>query len=297
MQFEKPKFFKEKPLEEEVEKRFEKEKIPWSAKIILQRHGEFYQATEDQPEFKEWQKKGILGMLTEKGIKETREFTKRKLEEILESKKAVDILFLYSPTEWYDYYDPEKGWQKGFGGSRGKHTMKVILDTLADELKKRNLKKDKIRILGIGPQDKLRELNIFYIVSAEDPQAYFKALQKKFGKDEWWEPYYNIVKDLEPLRKKIGAEGPKDLSKRIETLVKIIDLWRNKIQKDSERNVVVWMVTHKEMMRCFLQYGLNFGDKVKGWTPATNETVEISFSPENKIFVEFRGKRHEIQEI
>jgi len=285
--------------ENAIENKAEKEKTPWDTKIILQRHGEFYNQKPGDPEFEELEKEGKLGLLTEKGIEETKKATKEKLSEILESEKPSDIIFLYSPTEWLDWKS-EQGWEEGYG-SRGKHTTKVILDTIGSELEERTKLgekiKDKIRITGIGPQDKLRELNIFYIYNAPDPRAYIEALREKFGKEDWWEEYYNIVKDLEPLRKETGAESPTNLSERIEGLVKVAALYREKVKKESpDRNLVIWMITHKELIRSYLQHGIKVAEKdIKDYEPEHNESIDIDIIPNGQVITEFKDKQYKVE--
>jgi len=293
------KSFEKHILENGIENKAEKEKASWDTKIILQRHGEFYNQRPGDSEFEKLEKEGKLGLLTERGIEETQKTTKEKLSEILESEKPSDIIFLYSPTEWLDWKS-EQGWERGYG-SRGKHTTKVILDTIGSELEKRTKLgekvKDKICIVGIGPQDKLRELNIFYIYNAPDPRAYIEALRKKFGKEDWWEEYYNIVKDLEPLRKKTGAESPIDLSERIESLIKVASLYREKVKRESpDRNLVIWMITHKELIRSYLQHGIKVAEKdIKDYEPKHNESIDIDIIPDGQVITKFKDKEYKIK--
>ncbi|MCK4525366.1 MAG: hypothetical protein KAU07_02940, partial [Candidatus Andersenbacteria bacterium] len=142
--------------------------------------------------FNEVKKESDAGSLTDKGKELTKEATLERLKEITAENKPADVIFLYSPTEWMDWRD-EQGFAKGFGG-RGKETTKVILDTISSEMKENTELgkkiKENIRITGIGPNEKLRELDIFYIFDAPNPKAYIKALHEKFGKEDWWEPYY-----------------------------------------------------------------------------------------------------------
>ena len=288
--------FQKSISENGIEDKAEKEKTPWDTKIILQRHGEFYNQKPGDPEFEKLEKEGKLGLLTEKGIEETKKVTKKELSKILESGKPSDVVFLYSPTEWLDWKS-EQGWEEGYG-SRGKHTNKAILDTIASELEERTELgekiKGKVRITGIGPEDKLRELNIFYIYNAQNPRAYIETLREKFGKEDWWEEYYNIAKDIESLREETGAESPVDLSKRIESLIKIASLYRDKVKKDTpDRNLVIWMITHKEMVRSYLQHGLKAEEKdVKGYEPEHNESLDINITPNGDIVTEFKDKEY-----
>ena len=256
--------FQKSISENGIEDKAEKEKTPWDTKIILQRHGEFYNQKPGDPEFEKLEKEGKLGLLTEKGIEETKKVTKKKLSKILESGKPSDVVFLYSPTEWLDWKS-EQGWEEGYG-SRGKHTNKAILDTIASELEERTELgekiKGKVRITGIGPEDKLRELNIFYIYNAQNPRAYIETLREKFGKEDWWEEYYNIAKDIESLREETG---------------------------------VIWMITHKEIVRSYLQHGLKAEEKdVKGYEPEHNESLDINITSNGKIVTEFKDKEYKI---
>jgi len=285
-------------IEDKIENKAEKEKIPWDTKIILQRHGEFYNQKPGDPEFERLEKEKKLGLLTDKGIEKTREATKEKLSEILENEKPNDIVFLYSPTEWLDWRS-EQGWEEGYG-SRGKHTTKVILDTIGLELKRRTRLgesiKDKIRISGVAPRDKLRELDIFYIYDAPNPRAYIKALREKFGKEDWWEEYYNIVKDIEPLREETGAESPVDLSNRVKNLIKIISLYREKARKETpNRGLVIWVITHKELIRSYLQHGLKAEETdIKDYEPKHNESIDINITPNSEIISKFKDKKYKV---
>ena len=282
-----------------IENKAEKEKISWAAKIILQRHGDFYDQFPGDPEFEKLKKERKLGLLTEKGIKETQKVTKEKLSEILESGEPSDIVFLYSPTEWLGW-ESESEWKKGYG-SRGKHTTKVILDTIGSEIKRRTKLgeeiKDKVRITGIGYQDKLRELDIFYIYNAPNPRAYIEALRKRFGKEDWWEKYYNIAKDIEPIRKETGAEGPEDLSNRIESLVKAASLYGEKVKKETpDRNLIIWIVTHREMIRSYLQHGIKVAERdIKDYEPYHNEGIDINIMSNGEIVTEFKDKEYKIE--
>ena len=247
---------------------------------------------------KEDKKKIDAGLLTKKGEKLTREETIKRLEEITVEGKPIDIVFLYSPTEWMDWRD-EQGFAKGFG-SRGKETIKVILDTISSEMKENTELgkkiKENVQITGIGPNEKLRELDIFYIFNAPNPKAYIEALHEKFGKEDWWEPYYNIVQELEDLRKETKAEGPEDLVKRFEAMIKIAKLYGEKRQEEgSDKKLVIWMVSHMELIRSFIQYQLKVDKKdVDDYVPDYNEGLDISISPDGEITTKFKGKKYEI---
>ena len=248
--------------------------------------------------FNETKKESGAGLLTDKGKELTREATMERLKEIVAEDKPTDIVFPYSPTEWLDWRD-EQGFAKGFG-SRGKETTKEILNTISSEIKNNTeigkKLKENVRITGIGPNEKLRELDIFYIFDAPNPRAYIKALHEKFGKEDWWEPYYNIVQELEDLRKETKAEGPEDLARRFESIIKMAKLYSDKIrEKDTERNLVIWMVSHMELIRSFLQHQLKAGKDVENYVPDYNESLDIDISPDGKMTTEFRGKEYEVE--
>ena len=237
------------------------------------------------------------GNLTENGKELTRRETLKRLEEITKEGKLTDIVFLYSPTEWMDWKD-EQGFAKGFG-SRSKETAKEILNTVSSEMKNSTELgekiKENIRITGIGPNEKLRELDIFYIFDAPDPSAYIKALKEKFGEEGWWEEYYNIVEDLEDLRKNTKAEGPKDLAKRFESIIKMIKLYNDKIkEEDSEKELVIWIVSHMELIRSFVQHKLEVGEDIINYHPDFNESLDISVNSEGEITTKFKGKEYKI---
>jgi|GEM_PF-5461134 len=248
--------------------------------------------------FNETKKESDAGLLTNKGKELIRVATMKRLKEITDRDKPTEVVFLYSPTEWLDWRD-KQGFAKGFG-SRGKETIKEILNTISSEMANdteigKKLKEN-VYIAGIGPNEKLRELDIFYIFDAPDPRAYIKALHEKFGKEDWWEPYYNIVQELEDLRKETKAEGPKDLTKRFESVIKIAKLYSDKIRKeDSGKNLVIWMVSHMELIRSFLQYKLEAGKEVENYVPNYNESLDINISPDGKMTTEFRGKEYEVE--
>ncbi|MCK4525515.1 MAG: hypothetical protein KAU07_03690, partial [Candidatus Andersenbacteria bacterium] len=156
--------------------------------------------------------------------------------------------------------------------------------------------KENVQITGIGPNEKLRELDIFYIFNAPNPKAYIEALHEKFGKEDWWEPYYNIVQELEDLRKETKAEGPEDLVKRFEAMIKIAKLYGEKRQEEgSDKKLVIWMVSHMELIRSFIQYQLKADKKdVDNYVPDYNEGLDISISPDGEITTKFKGKKYEI---
>ena len=237
------------------------------------------------------------GNLTENGRKLTKRETIERLEEIIAEGKPTDIVLLYSPTEWKDWRD-EQGFAKGFG-SRSKETAKEILNTVSSEMKNSTELgekiKENIRITGIGLNEELRELDIFYIFDAPDPSAYIKALKEKFGEEGWWEEYYNIVEDLEDLRKNTKAEGPKDLAKRFESIIKMIKLYNDKIkEEDSEKELVIWIVSHMELIRSFVQHKLEVGKDVINYHPDFNESLDISVNSEGEITTKFKGKEYKI---
>ena len=247
--------------------------------------------------FNETKKESDAGLLTKKGKELTREATMKRLKEIVAEDKPTDIVFPYSPTEWLDWQD-EQGFAKGFG-SHGKETTKEILDTISSEIKNNTeigkKLKENVRITGIGPNEKLRELDIFYIFDAPNPRAYIKALHEKFGKEDWWEPYYDIVQELEDLRKETKAEGPEDLARRFESIIRMAKLYNDKIrEKDTERNLVIWMVSHMELIRSFLQHQLKAGKDVENYVPDYNESLDINISPDGKMTTEFKGKEYEV---
>lgn len=249
--------------------------------------------------FNEVKNSSDAGKLTEDGKKLTRKETLERLEEITAEDKPTDIVLLYSPTEWMDWRD-EQGFAKGFG-SRGKDTAKEILDSVSSEMENDTdlgkKIKENIRITGIGPNEKLREMDIFYIFDAPNPKVYIKSLKEKFGEEDWWEPYYNIVEELEDLRKDMKAEGPKELAERLELIIKMTKLYNDKIkEEDSERELVIWMVSHMELIRSFVQYKLEAdGKDVDYYKPDFNESLDINICPDGKVTTEFKGKEYEIE--
>ena len=262
--------------------------------------------------------------ITEKGgITETQEMAKKKIKEILEDlqeDEKAEIVFLYSPTTWFGSKEEGKEWEDGFG-NRAQHTTEVILDTLASEIKSGTGLgeeiKEKIKIPGIGHKENLEEADIFFLNSAEDPTAYIKALRNKYEGLSWWEEYYNAateliklkrleelekldeagklklkeIKELESIRKEIGAESAVDISNRVTRLMKIAaEAYKG---NDPKRKLVIWMITHGEDVRSFAQHGA--GTKAENYVADYNEGLDIDISPDGKMTTEFRGKEYEVE--
>lgn len=291
-------------LEEERKK--ENEKTTWTTKIILERHGEYYNQSSDSPDYKKLKEEGKLGLLTEKGIKETEGKASEKLGEILASDKPLDVIFLYSPSEYLDWVSDNEELDTGYG-KRGKDTVKVTMDAIASGIKEKlNLKSgekitDRFRITGIGQSEQLKEADIFYIFNTTAPKEYLNELKKKYGTFGWFESYYNTVKDLETLRKNNGAESPQQISDRIEDFVlkmgKVASIYRERIKEEEgqDRNLVIWTVTHQAGLRSFVQYGLKApGEDTSGYQPKNNEMIDVDISSDNEMVTEFKGKKYKL---
>jgi len=192
-------------------------------------------------DFNKIKEESNTGSLTENGKELTRKATLERLEKITKDEISTDIIIYHSETEWLDWQD-ENGLVKGFG-SRGKETADEILKTMSLEIENgTELGKkieDNVRVLGVNPSKDLIESDIFYIFHAPDPRAYIEALRKKYGEKDWWEPYYNIAQEFEDLRKRTGAEGPKDLARRVESVIKLAKLYNDQIKREGlNRNLV-----------------------------------------------------------
>ncbi|HED37567.1 MAG TPA: hypothetical protein ENI76_04880, partial [Ignavibacteria bacterium] len=73
----------------------------WESLFLIQRHGEYINDAQDSQE-QDDHKKG-LGSLTTEGIKEVREKTSERLEEILKiNPEKTDFLLIHSPTSFKD---------------------------------------------------------------------------------------------------------------------------------------------------------------------------------------------------
>ena len=345
-------------IEDDTENVIEKEREEWDTKFIVQRHGKYNSAVPNVEKILEekigekevtklnekekeklmrikrkWltKEKGV-GLLTKDkikedgtiekgGITETQEMAKKKMAEILEGLQKgekAEIVFLYSPTTWFG----SKGekWKDGFG-NRAQHTTKVILDTLASEMKSETELgkeiKEKIKILGIGHKENLEEADIFFLNTIENPTAYIEALRNKYEGLSWWEEYYNTateliklkrieeleelneseklkleeIKELEAIRKEIGAESAIDISSRVMRLMKIAaEAYKG---DNPERKLVVWMVTHGEDVRSFAQHGM--GAEAENYVPDYNESLDINIAPDGKMTTEFRGKEYKVE--
>lgn len=250
--------------------------------------------------FNEIKKESDNGSLTENGKELTKKATLERLEEITEDKTPTDIIFYHSNTQWLDWRD-KNGLVKGFG-SRGKETTEEILKTISSEVENgTELGKkieENIRILGVNSSEDITESDIFYIFHAPNPRAYIKALREKYSEKDWWEAYYNIAQEFEDLRKRTGAEGPKDLARRVESVIKLAKLYDDQIKREKlNRNLVVWVVSHKELIRSFIQHTLKAeGEDIENYDPDFNEGVDIFINHDGTITAKLEnGKEYPVE--
>ena len=190
----------------------------------------------------------------------------RKLWESLDENEKAEIVISYSPTTWFG--SKSMDWEEGYG-NRAQQTAMITLEAIAEELQslsgyserfqelkeeglsdkdarkkaKEDRSQDRIKISGFGMNKEIGEADIFWIADADKIEpglgvAYIKELKGKYGKEDWWEKYYNSAmeiidlkqlerlsekeklelkerEDLEILRKRVGAESPIDISNRI----------------------------------------------------------------------------------
>lgn len=266
-----------------------REKEPdWDTRVLLFRHGE-YEIYYPKPG-EDVSDRPSLGGLTEKGKKDTEKVAREQFEKLLSIEKPVDLVILHSPTLWLGKYR-----------ARAKETAEVTLEELRKVIDEKKLPEEKVRIIsepgmeeGILPVKELSEADIFYIYGAKEPMKYFQELRKKYGNEDWWEEYYNIAQELEQTRKEVGAESPKDIAQRFQTVLELIALYRKISHKRAhpDRKLVVWIVSHGEVLRPFIQFGIDAKEKAKKFIPKYNEGVEIDIFPDNQAKVVFKGEEY-----
>ena len=245
---------------------------------ILEAEEKFWECIENNREFNKKKAYTSAGSLTKTG----REMTRKKALSILGEfpKDDTEFVFLHSTSEWL-------GWEnaKGFG-NRAKESLEEALNAICSNINSATELRGRFRIIKIGPDSALQEADIFYLPDAEDPKGYITTLRQEFGENGFWEAYYNMVPEFEPLRIKSGAESPLDLAGRLcQMVTRAVHL------KDRRRNndrLVLWAFSHGELIRSFLQHKLEM-DEV-GYIDF-NEAVIIDISPtSNDVRVKFRDK-------
>lgn len=287
----------------------EEEKI-WQAKIILERHGDYYNPKTGTADFEKLEKESKVGMLTEKGVNETKEAARKKFSEIVEDGKPVDFIFLHSPSGRVDFAASEGKMQEGYG-KRGWDTAQVTMDTILEEAKKSigldkskelteeetDKFKEKFRFIGVGSSKKLREADVFH-------KTYIEGLEQTFGdKFQWLENYYNGSsskdKTMKLLRKKSDTENIHDVSRRIDELVNNLVEFASDYEKKygKDRKLVIWAFTHQAALRAFAEHGLNIPqEEAANYQPKNNETIDIDMMPGDEIIYSVKEKKYKIRE-
>ncbi len=226
--------------------------------IILQRHGE----TETSPTVTDTEEiKTKAGWLTKKGAEDTRRTAEsvggRILDEALAKHTPVTFFFLNSNTAWFVGDYPY--------GRRAEQTARVSAEEIEKLIRERDLPSDQAEVHRFNKQDalkilhdspRLKEPNYWYVEEAKDPEAYIRALRKKYPDDP--EKGFQLMDpELEKIRRQTGAQSSREVARSTILLMRAIERHARQFsQKHPGRQLVFWLDTHSDRMRSTLQYGL-----------------------------------------
>jgi broad specificity phosphatase PhoE len=258
--------------------------------VILARHAAYN--TEGEGIAKE-----DVGGLTEKGVSQSLELAKQIFQKATESGKPTDILFISSPTA----YEDKTG---QLYAKRAEQTSEVAMAQILELAQ--TLPAEQLRLLGPVPKERpqspyhqrLVEPNIHYIPTAENPRAYFEKQVEKFGmrpNDETGaigrkEGYARGNTEVDAVAEQIGAETAQALGDRVYEVVKdmnhLADVHR---EQYPDRNFLVVLVTHDDVMRSIAQNVMGAGESAHGYFPQNTETLPIHIDGKSAQ-LEFRGK-------
>lgn len=208
--------------------------------IILQRHGKYERSLESPK----------VGSLTEEGEElvytSGKDFFAKLLESIPESERRdVDFLVLASDTQYEG------------GGRRSMETAEQIMKALKEEL--RDLDLDENQILNISANiagegkpratEKLREPQMF-----NNSPEFVNFLKEKYG-DLTLDFWIAFEEDTEKeTREKMGAEGPDEITDRIQRMVEILSRYSSFYhKKHPNKRLVIWAASHYDTISPYVK--------------------------------------------
>lgn len=267
----------EQDQNQETETGSDLENINWETLIVLQRHGAYdNRAPSDKLSEEELNK---LGWLTSEGEINSRKSARDRIEKILDKSrgKPVDFIVLNSPSLWMRKH-----------GARAKQTAEIIAEEAKGIIEKRGLSRDRACFLEFGkseagtrPHNSLRTADITYL-NNRNPRVFIDALKKEAKGGDWLEIYAN--QELRKLQEKTGAESPVAVGDRVRSLVNVLEKFaRGYHSKYPERKLVIWMVSHGEVIRSYVQHFLDLDPHfVNGYNPKPDEPIDLWYGPETE---------------
>lgn len=262
--------------------------------VIFQRHGSYQNFPGQGQEVPEEQ----LGRLTPTGEEEVKVSVQEEARKILDLAKSqgkkINFFVLNSPSPLEDTTGKRYG-------RRAEDTGRIVAQEIKDIVAKdyQGLEAQMIEFgkteEGSRPAPKLSEPNYHYVYGSENPTGYKKALVERFGNNDRWEAYHNVLEDLEELRLEVGAESSPDIAGRATSLVKALDRYSSRYGYKSPDSInVYWLTTHNDTLRALVQHRFNAGDRAKGWEPKTGSILELKLQG-STLSTEFAGEELKTQ--
>jgi len=196
--------------------------------IIMQRHGNYDRET---------------GHLTTEGRAETLERSHEIIQEMIEKvpedeRKYISLLVVASPTVKNE-------------GQRSMETASAVIETAQNIFEEYNIPKDNIMTETPRPTQDIEEPRIF-----EGDTTYWKFLVEKYGKGtrEFWKAYEEDVHEEE--RKKMGAEGPVDMSDRFAHFTNVLGRYAHLYHtnhRGEPSRLIIWSVSHYDTITTYFK--------------------------------------------
>jgi hypothetical protein len=265
----------------------------WETCILLQRHGRYdSRAPQDRNNITEEEKK-TLGRLTEEGKVEAAKRDDDRIAALMENDpENTYFLVINSPTFWHDFEDL---------GQRAKETADIIAERIKVELKKRGIdenhllntaKKENGEDAFKGDDSSRPERRVGEALFFQVPQ-FAAFLRKEYGGQgpAFWE---NFNEDThKELREDLGAEGPEDISDRMNLIMNVAARFARKFHYDNPgKKLVPWIVSHGDGLEPFVQRSLNA--KEADFKAGYNDGVAIAIDKGGRGKTTINGKEFEV---
>ncbi|QQR82443.1 histidine phosphatase family protein [Candidatus Campbellbacteria bacterium] len=231
-----------------------------------------------------------IGHLTPEGREHARTIAREKVGKYLDKEKDTNFLVIAS-NQVFDDREPD------FGGQRAVETADEIVSAIRDELKARGLPDDHLfggDTLPIAMSPDLQEAGIFsgdfmkYLKEKYDPEN-LKGLQYI------WNIYYQDVES--EIRKKMSAEGPRDLARRMDYVFKVAEMVGASFHKTDDRKsqpLVVWMVGHGGGLDAFLHHYAGVPVDDVGFSPSDGFTIRVN--SDGVVVADVKGKEYPLHQ-
>lgn len=249
-------------------------------KIILQRH-ERYQ--------REVVEGGVaLGSLTtesmQKAYKQTREILAEMLDSVpVEERSNVSFLVVGSSTKFRDQ------------GMRSIETAQQVLRGLKDELEDEQLGQNQIE----NNHSVLQDVATIDAIQAprflDDSKDYFSFLKEKYGDETqaFWKAFEEDAHKKERIQ--FGAEGPDEIDERFtHYLEKLTRYARHFHKKNSEKRLVIWVVSHYDTVSPFIKRHVTKTDPHQFIDVDYGAGISVEIDSAEKVLSFFHGKKYDV---